>query len=125
MCPEGDSAIEVDGLANLSTLTVRDLLLDEGSCWNVELIRRTFSQHSANEILKLRAVGAGAPDLLFWPLESSGAFSVKSIHKALVEQRLGAVSPLSSAYWNCIWKIKVHKKVETLNLESGVGDITD
>lgn len=91
---------EGDGLP--SGTAVRELLLDDGCSWNSAEVRRVFSQASANEILKVKVAGAGVKDKLFWTSEASGDFFVKSMHRALVGQRAGGTSILSSSEWRDI-----------------------
>lgn len=60
---------------------------------NEGLIQQIFARESAKAILKLQVADDGVVDRWFWPLESSGDFTVKSVHKALVSHRINNVAP--------------------------------
>lgn len=53
-------------------------------------------------------------DRWFWPLESFGKFTVKSIHTSLVSHKLTNVAPLRRAMWKALWKIKVQDRFKLL-----------
>lgn len=53
-------------------------------------------------------------DSLFWPIYSSGEFTVKSIHKSLVSHRINPISPLCPVQWQDLWKLKVHDRLKLL-----------
>lgn len=89
-------------------------MLNEGSCWNSSLVRRVFSDASAKAILNLSLSVGGAGDSLFWPLEDSGDFSVKSAHRALVKHRSPSITPIQSSHWCDLWKLKLHDRLKLL-----------
>lgn len=104
----------VDANISLEIVTVWDLMLDSGYGWNVGLLRQIFSPVSAEAIMKVRISELGSTDALFWPLEVSGNFSVKSAHLALVKQRCTSISPLWSPQWTDLWKLHMHDRQKLL-----------
>lgn len=65
--------------------TVRDLMVEDGSTWNVGLLNNIFTPESVTAIRKVRINEGGHDDSLFWPLDAKGTFSVKSIHSAILQ----------------------------------------
>lgn len=84
---EGFVPIARKGVDTSDLVSIRSLMLNESRCWNSSLVRHVFSEASADAILNLCLSEGEARDSLFWPLEDSGEFSVKSAYSAIVKCR--------------------------------------
>lgn len=69
---------------------------------------------SAEAILKVKISELRSSDSLFWPLEASGIYSVKSAHSALVKQRCTDISSIRAPLWKDLWKLHVHDRLKLL-----------
>jgi hypothetical protein len=60
---------------------VRDLWLPNQKIWNIELIRKLFAPHIAQEIIRTPIINAHGDDNLCWKLTHAGKWSSKSAYK--------------------------------------------
>ncbi|CAA0813898.1 Unknown protein [Striga hermonthica] len=101
------------------SLKVADLLEDGGRSWDANVIRRIFTPHSAEAILKIKSMDPAKRDRWNWSGDPKGLFSISSAYaKAMVKKVLGLDSPQSSnagskdkeARLRC-WKLRVKVKL--------------
>ena len=73
----------------LSSEATVDALIDPHTgWWNVHLIDLCFYPAEAQQIKSIPLCSIPQPDILIWPKENSGVYSVKSSYKALCEENL-------------------------------------
>lgn len=88
--------------------------MEDGRRWNEGLVCQLFLRESTDAIVKLRVREEGVANRLFWPIDSSGDFTVKFVHKTLVSHRVNSVTPFRPAQWQDLWKLKVHDHLKLL-----------
>ena len=119
--PVGKVVSSPNSLAPDSTV---DTLIDaQTGWWNTHLIDLCFYPPEAALINSLPLCTVPQPDILIWPKENSGMYSVKSGYKCLMElATLDTVRPIVSAaqtsFWKNIWKLNVSGKSCTNSLPS-------
>ncbi|KAL0848127.1 hypothetical protein Bca101_021374 [Brassica carinata] len=59
-------------------LKVRDLLVNQGREWNLEVLSRIFPAEEVERILKIRTCGRNSRDVYIWDYNKTGAYTVKS-----------------------------------------------
>ena len=59
-------------------LRVRELLINQGSEWNMELLTRIFPDDEARNISKIRTCGNGSKDIYIWDYNKKRHYKVKS-----------------------------------------------
>lgn len=95
-----------------------DTLIDSlTGWWNSHLIDLCFYPPEAQHIKSLPLCSTPQPDILIWPKENSGNYTVKSGYKALMESStLESDKPVVSAaqkkIWKQIWKLKTPGKIK-------------
>nr|POE64187.1 putative ribonuclease h protein [Quercus suber] len=97
--------------------TVALLINRTSGWWNAHLIDRRFYLRDARLIKSLPLCSTPQPDILTWPKEKSGNYSVKSGYKLLCEWQneelnWSQVSNVEKSFWTSIWKIKVPGKIK-------------
>ena len=96
-----------------------DLIDHELHCWNSELVGDIFLPFEAKVIIAIPLSLVDTPDRLFWPMNRSGAYSVKSGYKLLRESD-DTETPGTSNHsgnwevWKQIWKLHVPNRIRTL-----------
>ncbi|KAK6160450.1 hypothetical protein DH2020_003831 [Rehmannia glutinosa] len=96
-------------------LSVKDLMLPNGTEWDEGRIMSIFNEEDAQQILKIPLRYTGGQDVLTWVLNPNGRYSVKSGYK-LARQIANADSASSSRnvpwVWQWIWNLKVPPKIQ-------------
>ncbi|XP_013624247.1 PREDICTED: uncharacterized mitochondrial protein AtMg00310-like [Brassica oleracea var. oleracea] len=59
-------------------LRVREMLINQGREWNMELLTRIFPDDEARNISKIRTCGNGSKDIYIWDYNKKGYYTVKS-----------------------------------------------
>ena len=85
--------------------------------WNTHLIDRHFYPPDAKLIKSLPLCSTPQSDVLIWPKEKTGTYSVKSGYKLLcewqnVELNQPRISDIDRNFWSSIWKINVPGKIK-------------
>ena len=101
----------------LPDATVSSLINQASGWWNIHLIDHCFYPPEAALIKALPLCSIPQEDLLIWPLEKSGNYSVKSGYRLLREWQdldgfQGQVSDVQKRFWKSIWRIKVPGKIK-------------
>ncbi|KAL0017269.1 hypothetical protein SO802_004338 [Lithocarpus litseifolius] len=113
--PEGKVLSPQNLLAPDSTV---DTLIDaQTGWWNTHLIDLCFYSPEAALIKSLPLCTVPQPDILIWPKENSGIYSVKSGYKCLMDfATLDIVRPTVSVaqktFWKNIWKLNIPEKIK-------------
>ncbi|CAA0841351.1 IQ-domain 5 [Striga hermonthica] len=90
-------------------LRVADLLEDGGRSWDASVIRRIFTSHSAEAILKINSMDPAKRDRWKWSGDPNGLFSVSSAYaKAMVKKRSGSTGK--------IW----HRRKNSVEIDSSI-----
>ena len=95
-------------------LTVKDLLLPNGSDWNRALIKQILP-HEEGTILNIKPSKSGAPDKMVWLGTSSGVYTTKSGYlKAMEAGNVQTQTPTATGIdWNNnVWKLHVPPKIK-------------
>ena len=98
---------------------VADLIDHKLHCWNSELVGDIFLPLEAKVILAIPLSLIDTPDRLFWPMNRSGVYTVKSGYK-LLRACDDSESPGPSnqsgnrEVWKQIWKLHVPNRIRTL-----------
>ncbi|KAL0004665.1 hypothetical protein SO802_012226 [Lithocarpus litseifolius] len=97
--------------------TVSMLINRTSGWWNVQLIDRCFHPPDATRIKALPLCSTPQSDMLFWPLEKSGKYSVKSGFRLLCDSRdssegMPPANTEVSSFWKKLWKIQVPGKIK-------------
>ncbi|XP_050255142.1 uncharacterized protein LOC126701039 [Quercus robur] len=100
-----------------STCMVSDVIDHDSRDWNYHLIDASFAPVEASLIKAIPLSALPQKDLLYWPLERFGDYTVKSGYKMLCEEsrREEAASSnreASKALWRGIWKTSTPGKVK-------------
>lgn len=82
--------------------------------WEVDIIRDIFNGRDQEAILNTRINVNNTVDTMYWRLESSGIYSVRSAYKFLQMQKERWAINDSNNIWSKLWKIRAPAK--TLNL---------
>lgn len=96
---------------------VNELIDQDTSSWNAELIREVFLPHEVETILGLVRSSCLPKDRLFWATSSNGRFLVCSAYTVAMdmkEERLkGVVSDDSRLrhFWKTLWGLNIPPKV--------------
>ncbi|XP_050211970.1 uncharacterized protein LOC126662127 [Mercurialis annua] len=106
------------GALSLSDDCMVSTFIDEANgCWDVEKVRRTFSENDAHNILQLPISNRLPPDKLYWPHDKKGMFTVRSsyyVADKMLRRDVAGPSNIqgSSDYWNKIWSLLQRCKTE-------------
>ncbi|KAK9988503.1 hypothetical protein SO802_028742 [Lithocarpus litseifolius] len=97
--------------------TVDTLIDAHTGWWNSHLIDLCFYPPEAALIKSLPLCSVPQPDILIWPKENSGIYSVKSGYKSLMDSAtLDTIRPSISAtqksFWKSIWNLNVPGKIK-------------
>lgn len=85
--------------------TVDTLINPQTGWWNVQLIDLCFYPPEARHIKSLPLCSTPQVDIIFWPREKSGIYSVKSRYKLLCEPpSTDLVCPVESEPQKLFWK---------------------
>ena len=97
--------------------TVSMLINQTSGRWNVQLIDHCFHPPNATQIKALPLCLTPQSDMLFWPLEKIGKYSVKIGFRLLCDIQDFADSLLKASteersFWKKLWKIQVPGKIK-------------
>ena len=97
--------------------TVSKLINRTSGWWNFQLIDRCFHPQDAARIKALPLYSTPQSDVLIWPLEKFGKYSVKTSFRLLCEDRDSAENLLQAntderGFWKKLWKIQVLGKIK-------------
>ena len=100
-----------------ANMKVADLIDASLGCWKNHLIDACLMLFDAKRIKAIPLCDIPQPNILYWALERSGIYSVKSRYRALCEEaRSGEASSSNSGLlvglWSSIWKLGVLGKVK-------------
>ncbi|KAK6131064.1 hypothetical protein DH2020_035194 [Rehmannia glutinosa] len=76
---------------------VNELLSEDGTCWNIELMESIFNEEDCANILKIKNIGLGKMDKLVWHHDTKGIFSVKSVYLQLILDKVGNMDVAESS----------------------------
>jgi hypothetical protein len=105
------------------SLRVCDLMNQENTSWDEDLVRFVFDQDDAKEILSI-PVKQDMDDWVAWHYDSKGVFSVKSAYRLGVSLRdarqnqdssSSAASTIKNPVWNKLWNLKLPGKIKIFN----------
>nr|POE77153.1 putative ribonuclease h protein [Quercus suber] len=101
-----------------------DILSTDRNCWKREIIDEFFLPHEASMIMAIPLSQENSEDLVFWPRNSNGKFSVKSGYKLLMECDLvdyptTSDLTLTKKVWNGIWSLQTPNRVKALLWRAG------
>lgn len=82
--------------------------------WDTDVISDIFNNRDQNCIMNVQLGGEGSTDMIYWRLEHSGSYSVKSAYKILQIWKGAWGGQFNDSIWRALWKIKAPSKV--LNL---------
>lgn len=89
---------------------VQELIINDGSQWNEELVMHLFDTPTANLILDMR-IPSSAEDKLIWSLTRNGVFTLKSAYNKLFDESRGTQQssifiPGTDIKWKDFWGFK-------------------
>lgn len=100
------------------TLTVRDLIDDQSSAWNIPMVRQLFCEEDVSRVLNVK-VNVDSVDTLEWGFSKNGVYNTKSGYKLAVvlqEKQVfppsPALPPLERKLWRDLWKSKTTPKIK-------------
>ncbi|WOG89983.1 hypothetical protein DCAR_0209224 [Daucus carota subsp. sativus] len=82
--------------------------------WDMDVIKDVFNRRDQKCILDIKLDAASNEDVLFWNLERSGEYSVKSAYNMLQRQKGAWGAEDNFNVWQALWRLKVPPKA--LNL---------
>ncbi|WP_157056330.1 hypothetical protein, partial [Candidatus Burkholderia verschuerenii] len=100
---------------------VQELFNPCGEGWNIELLRRLFSEEEVNAIKQVPVSSLGVQDRLVWCHTKNGQYSVSSGYKAIMCDRKKEEEGVGSSnmneneekkMWNKIWGLQVKNKIK-------------
>lgn len=105
----------IDGI-NPGIIYVNELMNDDGTGWDMNVIRQTVVEEDINLISSIRLRSNHNPDLIGWHYNDSGIYSVKSgywLASHLPQHHIAIQPPPGSpAIKSVIWKMKISPKLQ-------------
>nr|POF06061.1 putative ribonuclease h protein [Quercus suber] len=105
--------------ASQSGARVSTLIDKINRCWSAEVVDSNFSAHDANMIKSIPLSIMESDDILCWPSNMDGKYSVKSRYRLLVNEELN--SPVDSSFlpqskntWRGLWKLRIPNRIKNL-----------
>lgn len=86
--------------------TVSSLFCTDRKEWEVDIIKDVFNERDQQSILNIRLDDSSTVDELYWRLENTGIYSVKSAYKLLQMQGGNWHTDDNSSVWRELWRIK-------------------
>uniref|UniRef100_A0A803NHM6 Reverse transcriptase zinc-binding domain-containing protein n=1 Tax=Cannabis sativa TaxID=3483 RepID=A0A803NHM6_CANSA len=98
----------------LENSNICNLLNVQGSDWDLEILHDLFDARDRQLILQIPLGITQTSDMVYWSMEATGVYTVKSGYK--LQQRLkGRDREVNStAFWKDLWSLKVPSKVKNL-----------
>lgn len=101
-------------------MKVQDLLVEQGNCWDQNLVEQLFSLYEAHQILQILISHSNASDQLLWTPEQHGKYTVQSAYKLAQLHKVGNTTGAETSYvgeerkrmWQKVWKLPVKPKVK-------------
>lgn len=93
---------------------VKSLFCTDRKEWDGDIIRDIFNIRDQEHILKTQLYETNNEDVLFWNLEDSGLYFVKSAYRKLQMQKKATSSTDNEDIWTLLWRVKAPPK--TLNM---------
>ncbi|KAK6144889.1 hypothetical protein DH2020_021709 [Rehmannia glutinosa] len=98
-------------VAGLEDMTVSDLFIPGLYEWDLNIIEEYFCERDVNQILRIPLYYSDEKDSIIWHHSKTGAYTVKSGYKLLVnsiiDEQLG-----TAGAWRKIWQMKVPSKIK-------------
>nr|POE67030.1 putative ribonuclease h protein [Quercus suber] len=115
--PCGDGVLSPSSGELHPEATVSELINRTSGWWNIQLIDRCFHPPDAAQIKSLPLCSTPQSDVLIWPLEKSGKYSVKTGYSLLCVVQDPAESSLQVSmdewgFWKKLWKISAPGKIK-------------
>ncbi|KAL8098853.1 hypothetical protein AgCh_031539 [Apium graveolens] len=82
--------------------------------WDIDVIKDIFNNRDQQRILDVHLDAASHEDVMYWRLENSGVYSVKSAYKFLQVQRGHWNAEENENIWRMLWRIKAPPKAVNL-----------
>lgn len=98
---------------NLLVSRVADLIDPDSGQWNCSLFWSVFCPEHEAEVVKIQLSVSSCCDNLVWIFEKSERFTVKSIYREIVKNRIPLIALVEFSWWKKLWKMKVHDKLKT------------
>lgn len=93
---------------------VSSLMVTGNLSWDHDLVRDLFNNRDAELIFSIPLNSSRQQDILYWSLEKTGQFPVKSAYRHLQKSKEGGINFNGSSLWKKIWKLRVPLKVKDL-----------
>ncbi|CAN6555765.1 unnamed protein product [Malus baccata var. baccata] len=100
-------------------LKVKSLICPESGDWDLDFLKPFLADSEVEAILDLHIGDPTLKDILVWPYEKRGSYSVKSGYywciNRTIDRRLQSSRAVSipSTLWKSVWKLKVPPKIRT------------
>jgi hypothetical protein len=85
--------------------TVNELIIDDIRMWDRRLLNQIFLPMEAQAIANIPLPSSDREDILFWPGEKSGEYSVRSAHHFLSNEKVVNQPGPSLLPWDKLWKL--------------------
>ena len=93
---------------------VADLIDQDSRQWDRGLLSDLFEPATINRILSIHLSQQSVNDQVFWCLNPSSEFSVKSAHNAFRTPSSISHPVLQGMDWKVLWKMKIHARLKNL-----------
>jgi hypothetical protein len=93
-------------------MKVAELIINNSSTWNHELIQQIFNVRDAHEIAKIPLNLTQQEDAPMWRFSKSGMYSVRSAYYQLMETIVDNNHLKENGNWKKLWKLQVPNKVK-------------
>jgi hypothetical protein len=93
-------------------MKVAELIINNSSTWNHELIQQIFNVRDAHEIAKIPLNLTQQEDAPMWRFCKSGMYSVRSAYYQLMETIVDNNHLKESGNWKKLWQLRVPNKVK-------------
>jgi hypothetical protein len=93
-------------------MKVDELIINNSSTWNHELIQQIFNVRDAHEIAKIPLNLTQQEDAPMWRFCKSGMYSVRSAYYQLMETIVDNNHLKESGNWKKLWQLRVPNKVK-------------
>ncbi|CAN6543682.1 unnamed protein product [Malus baccata var. baccata] len=100
-------------------LKVKSLICPESGDWDLDFLKPFLADSEVEAILDLHIGDPTLKDILVWPYEKRGSYSVKSGYywciNRTIDRSLQSIRAVSipSTLWKTVWKLKVPPKIRT------------
>ncbi|KAM6586543.1 hypothetical protein CsatA_009148 [Cannabis sativa] len=112
--PDANNPLVTSSHPTLASVTVASLMSMDNGGWDNKIIEDLFEVRDQQLIKSIPLQAPTALDRMYWTLEKSGIFSVKSAYSFLQKDKGYWYDDQTASFWNKLWSLKVPPKIANL-----------